>query len=62
MGNVDPTVFQRIILHLVYGTASFVKVSVEALPEALGLILKVLETGQGPLITRSRVAALLLKM
>lgn len=60
MGNVDPTVFQRVILHLVYRTASFVKVSVEPLPEALDLIREVWETGQGPLITQggSRLAAL----
>lgn len=52
MGNVDPTIFQRMILHLVYRTASFVKLSVEPLPKALGLILEEWETGQGPLITQ----------
>lgn len=44
--------FKRMILHLVYRTASFVKVSVEPLPEALDIIRKVWETGQGPLITQ----------
>ncbi len=60
MGNVDPTVFQRMILYLIYRTASFLKVSVEPLPEALDLILVIWETGQGPLITQggSRSAAL----
>lgn len=58
VGNVDPTVFQRMILHLVSRTGSFVKVSVEPLPEALGLILKLWETGPGPLITRTGLAAL----
>lgn len=47
MGNVDPAVFQRMIPHLVKWTASFVKVSVEPLPEALSLILKEWETGRG---------------
>lgn len=46
MGNVDPTVFQRMTLHLVYRTASFVMVSVEPLPEAHCLILGLWETGQ----------------